>query len=243
MKIKSKFLASVLAVCCIGGIGANAMANVIEVEPLLPIRNEGGLINVYVMNTDVNVLIELHTQEGIDTYYDCALSANGILPTVFRLDGLGLKTDGGPCYTVTFTVGDKEYTEDGIRIANPSYYSAGDYSYFTANYKIVITDKPLGDTLKEIDPTSGNITLTFSSDTGVFGDVNGDGVVDASDASEMLAHYALISIGEEGSIPEENFSRVDVTKDAVLDAADASLILRYYTMSSTGQIPNWEIEE
>lgn len=64
------------------------------------------------------------------------------------------------------------------------------------------------------------------------GDVNGDGMVDAVDASEVLAEYARLSAGEDRSFDETKFSAADVNLDGFTDAVDASNILSYYAYLS-----------
>lgn len=66
------------------------------------------------------------------------------------------------------------------------------------------------------------------------GDINGDSTVDASDASNVLAVYALVSTGKESELTEAQIATADVNKDGSIDASDASLILAYYAYISTG---------
>ncbi len=66
------------------------------------------------------------------------------------------------------------------------------------------------------------------------GDINGDSTVDASDASNVLAVYALVSTGKESELTEAQIAAADVNKDGSIDASDASLILAYYAYISTG---------
>ena len=65
------------------------------------------------------------------------------------------------------------------------------------------------------------------------GDVNKNGIVDSSDASEVLLAYADLSTGG-GSISEELKAIADINKDDMIDSSDASLILEYYSYVSTG---------
>lgn len=71
----------------------------------------------------------------------------------------------------------------------------------------------------------GNISL---------GDINGDGIVDATDASAILSAYANISTGKDSGLTAEQFEAADVNSDGIVDATDASNILAYYAYSSTG---------
>ena len=71
------------------------------------------------------------------------------------------------------------------------------------------------------------------------GDVNMDGVIDAADASEVLAHYSYVSIDMhpyyEFSMDTVSNNLGDVNNDGFVDAIDASEILSIYSKSSTGK--------
>ena len=64
------------------------------------------------------------------------------------------------------------------------------------------------------------------------GDVNKDGSVDSSDASEVLLIYASASTG--GKTPEDISKIADLNGDDLIDSNDATLILEYYGFVSTG---------
>ncbi len=69
----------------------------------------------------------------------------------------------------------------------------------------------------------------------MLGDVNGDGMVDSSDASLVLTEYALLSTGGNGNFSESVKKLADLDKDGTIDSSDASLILAYYAAMSTGK--------
>jgi len=72
------------------------------------------------------------------------------------------------------------------------------------------------------------------------GDVNNDGIEDASDASEILIAYALLSTGQSTGWTDEQNNCADVNHDGKIDSSDASSVLIYYTYKSTGGISNLE---
>lgn len=76
--------------------------------------------------------------------------------------------------------------------------------------------------------------------TADLGDVNGNGSVDSSDASLVLAEYSKIQTGGAGEFTESQLKSADVNKDGVVDSADASKILAFYAMISTGKEPSWD---
>ncbi|MDE6519832.1 MAG: hypothetical protein K2K91_05145 [Ruminococcus sp.] len=70
--------------------------------------------------------------------------------------------------------------------------------------------------------------------TYVLGNINGDTLIDANDATEVLATYSALSTGQENPLSEENQKAADVNGDGNIDANDASNLLDYYAYSSTG---------
>ena len=72
------------------------------------------------------------------------------------------------------------------------------------------------------------------------GDANGDGNVDAKDASFILSEYSRLSTGESSELTDEQKEACDVNKDNKSDAKDASAILAYYSYLSTGGTDNIE---
>ena len=65
------------------------------------------------------------------------------------------------------------------------------------------------------------------------GDINGDGMVDATDASGVLAAYACISAGQESPLYSYQEPAADFNGDSRINAVDASLILSYYAWASS----------
>ena len=82
--------------------------------------------------------------------------------------------------------------------------------------------------------SSAGLTAHGSAGIYTFGDVNGDGTVDATDASFVLAAYASISSGQESPLYSYQESAADLNGDSIVDAVDASLILSYYACVSSG---------
>lgn len=66
------------------------------------------------------------------------------------------------------------------------------------------------------------------------GDIDGDNLVDATDATYTLMEYACLSTGGEQLFNEYQLVSADVNGDGVIDASDTSLILAFYAYTSTG---------
>jgi len=87
--------------------------------------------------------------------------------------------------------------------------------------------------------TTTSVTTTMPTTTTpevavLFGDVDSDGAVNASDASQVLAEYAIIATGGIPTFSEEQTKAADVNADGATDAIDASSILGYYAYIATG---------
>ena len=81
---------------------------------------------------------------------------------------------------------------------------------------------------------STSTTLSITPVDYTLGDVNNDGMIDAVDASVVLAYYARISTNQDGGFTELQKLAADFNHDGKVDAVDASNILSYYTYISTG---------
>ena len=66
------------------------------------------------------------------------------------------------------------------------------------------------------------------------GDINGDEAVNSTDASAVLAEYALSSIGSDATFTKKQRIFADVNLDGTVNSSDASLILEWYAKESTG---------
>ncbi len=78
------------------------------------------------------------------------------------------------------------------------------------------------------------LPIISPTDDTEIGDMNGDGFVDASDASDVLGLYAQLSTDSSFSLTEKQLKYGDVDENGSVDASDASAILGYYAYASTG---------
>ena len=66
------------------------------------------------------------------------------------------------------------------------------------------------------------------------GDTDLNNMVDAADASNILAEYAALSTGKASNFMNNQRSAADVNSDGVVNSIDASLVLEHYADVSTG---------
>lgn len=81
---------------------------------------------------------------------------------------------------------------------------------------------------------SSSPSVLKTDDDYVLGDVNSDNLIDANDASTILAEYSILSTGGNGTFKENQKKAADIDNNSTIDSSDASLILSYYSYTSTG---------
>lgn len=72
------------------------------------------------------------------------------------------------------------------------------------------------------------------------GDINGDSVINAVDASEILSEYARVSTNQKAKLTDEQKKCADVDKNGDINAVDASQVLSYYAYKSTSGTMEFE---
>lgn len=82
---------------------------------------------------------------------------------------------------------------------------------------------------------SSKITLTIYTEKAenMLGDIDGNYVIDAYDASVILSAYSMISTGSPHSLTEKQLECADYNCDGFIDALDASAVLAYYAKNAT----------
>ena len=103
----------------------------------------------------------------------------------------------------------------------------------TTNDKTTTTSSDTTTTVTDINETTTTTTSPATQIDYNLGDVDGDGRINAVDASSVLAYYARISTNKEGGYTEEQKLAADVDSDGRINAVDASNILAYYAYVST----------
>ena len=97
-------------------------------------------------------------------------------------------------------------------------------------------------TTTTITSTTTTTTVPPAKDYSL-GDVNGDKLIDAVDASMVLSEYAKISSNVQGSFNDAQKKAADVDSNSLTDAVDASKILSYYAYASSGSGQKMTLQE
>ncbi len=108
---------------------------------------------------------------------------------------------------------------------------------FSTEYNSVLLYQIDADTIGVNVDKDGNGTyetcISNPVKTGI-GDVNFDGNIDASDASQILDIYAVISANKTPAESKEQLLAADVDNDGTVTSADSSKVLSYYAYTSSG---------
>ncbi|MBP5578113.1 MAG: hypothetical protein J6X56_01315 [Ruminococcus sp.] len=96
-----------------------------------------------------------------------------------------------------------------------------------------VMDKLRSKTLFYYYTVTGNESSNPSADKSSKGDANGDGKINAVDASDILSIYTRISTGG-AKLTDAEKACCDVNSDGTVNAIDASYVLSFYAYSQTG---------
>lgn len=146
--------------------------------------------------------------------------------TRFKTEGYG-----GNVYEVIVET-PQIYEEEGIMIDN---LPQGQYTLElkSADYESVLSE-PVSLTIDEDNDVQHYWVEFMTYDEFPKGDTDGNNVIDASDASNILAEYAAISTGRPTIFLPNQKAAADVNNDGVIDSSDASKVLEHYASISTG---------
>lgn len=91
-----------------------------------------------------------------------------------------------------------------------------------------------------VSPVTAIVSQAEEDSAVSLGDADGDGKVDASDATSILVNYSILSTGGELELAETLLKAADVNEDGKIDSSDASYALQYYSYTSTGGLETIE---
>jgi hypothetical protein len=170
-------------------------------------KNENfSVVDGILFSKDGTTLVKYPAGSELD-YYEVADTVTSVADDAFQ----NVATLSGLCFNGSET----EISENalyGMRsdLVLYGYLDSPVQSYASGKYEFIALD--------------GNYTL---------GDVNGDGAVNAIDASEVLTVYAAVATGNRNKFIEAQKVAADVNADGNIDALDASQILSYYAYTAT----------
>lgn len=153
------------------------------------------------------------------------------------IGNISLKAYGNPVNTVDFSeqsgiIGEAEKIELSVKDGEDIYYSVNGGETELYEAPIEVKDTAVIRATTDFEHYTERSYISASNAPEI-GDVNADGLVDASDASDVLTHYSMLSTGSFGTLGKAYLEYADMTNDGLVDANDASLILTTYSILST----------
>lgn len=216
---------------------------------LVPVYDEfnGNDVNgAVVLNipADVNaeVRITFDSPEVTDEPYYIASLDSGAY--VFEIEGRDNTDDDYRNYNIFVSVSGGDYNiiaspfTDCITV--PDVNDNPD-SYIEYVYNFSVDGEPFKDDWSVSVSQDGTIkNVAVHLNDVLFGDIDGNRRIDATDASLVLSEYTLLSTGFDGEFSSKQSVQADVNKDGSVNASDASKILAYYAENSTGGSADWD---
>lgn len=135
-----------------------------------------------------------------------------------------------------FYVENNNYGQKGCIIFRPSGISINSDDVY--DVRIEGMEEPVEYTVKFFSLSE----ITSEPDDFSLGDVNNDGLADASDASLILTEYSNFSTNQDSIFNDVQKKSADVNSDGIIDSVDSSKILEFYSYVSTSN-NNISIEE
>ncbi|MGN0593204.1 MAG: dockerin type I domain-containing protein [Ruminococcus sp.] len=253
MDLKKPAAGLTAVICMMLPLHAKAEASDILLVPVadgIPLSDKTGQIYIHIQNQDaLCVVVEKTEPEGIFCYYDTILNGkDGQDETIYRMDlsrceylvdteqyasqyaiSISSEIDADASYTQTFSVQDPDF-EDVTGCEYHFYVSLE--ACDTSGFQLLSSSETIEDGM-----LIGKQILVLQYQAYTLGDVDQDGTISLSDASEVLEYYARKSAGIEAEILLE---AADIDKNQTVDLADASYILTYYAQASAGMNPDWD---
>lgn len=260
-KLTAIFAAAVLLAAPTSAIAANAAGT--SVKPVYSEFNSndvnGKVIVSIPENLKANVEITLDSpEENAAVYYKSALNGAKDSSFNFELEGYDNvfnasgKLLDGRLYTVNIVVEDTElelisekFTDSKLSVADGDNNPDSEIHY-CYNLSVVQNSSEEPYTVKTSEKTENGVkiiekNIIFNAGENILlGDVDGDGKIDSSDASLVLAEYARTATGHEATFDAQQRKAADVNTDGKVDSSDASKILAYYAETATGGKPSWD---
>ncbi len=180
---------------------------------------------------------ETELLENAQSMLDFYRSAFSSADLSIAMGNVPLKVLGSPVNSVDFShmsgvVPADEAVELSVKDGSQVYYSINGGEYAPYNEPLEINGYDVISATVDFENYTERSYISADRIPEV-GDIDLDGIVDASDASLVLIHYSQTLTGGGGTLKKAIFDYSDFNGDGVIDASDASGILKLYAERST----------
>lgn len=251
-KISAAAVSAVLATAA--SFGSYAYA--VDMTPVYEDFNENYVNGTVVINlpetVKASVAITFDSPEWKDEpYYTCEIAGGDSYS--FDIEGINNTEDDYRNYKISIALSGGTYAAEAGTVTDEfTIYDPNDTpkSFTTLTYNFTVDDVVSSDTIELTNEDSSGgvdgdyvVTKDYALHLNSFlkGDVDGNGIVDASDATLALREYTLVLSEKESELDERHRKAADIDGDSSVTASDATYILRYYTQMMSFGEASWEV--
>lgn len=222
-----------------------AFAEATSINPVYALFNKNDVNGTVIVtipdNTQASVSILMDSPEGkAEPYYSFKALAGGSFS--FDIEGRDSTDDDYRNYTLSVVLTGGEYGLSSEPYTDtftiPDVNDNPD-SFVKLEYTFSVDDASTGNSWDETKKDKSH-AVAVHLDNFLLGDVDGDGKISASDATDVLQEYSALSTGQPATLDAKQKKAADVNKDGSVDASDATSILAYYSALSTNGTPSWD---
>ena len=191
-------------------------------------------------NTSAEIKINFTSPEVTDEPYYIT-DADGGNSYSFDIEGRDTTDDDYRNYTLNVSITDSEYNDTAVYNETFTIPDGNDNpdSFKDITYTFTIDSEYSGNEWEILSETETNKNILLHLNSYLRGDVNGDNLIDAVDATQIQEYYAIVSTGGEGNFNERQKLSGDVNFDNLIDAVDATQVQQYYAELSTVGTATW----
>ncbi len=174
-----------------------------------------------------------------EPYY--STEADGGNSCSFDIEGRDTTDDDYRNYTLSVAVTGGDYNDTTVYTDTFTVPDGNDNpdSFMNMTYTFTIDDKSTGNKWDISSETKTQKNIALHMNHYLKGDVNGDNLIDAVDATQIQQYYAKLSAGGEVTLNERQLLAADVNNDDLVDAVDATQIQQYYAKLSAVGTATW----
>ncbi len=253
MKKRRISAAVIAAALCAVGFSVHGSASeilLVPVESGIMLSDRIGRVYIHVQNQDeLHVIVDKTEPEGVFRYYDAEIvGTESQSETIYQMDLSRCEylVDTGNYasqYTISiFSSADPEafYTQNFV-VQDPDFekISGSEYHFYvtlqegsSSGFQVQSSQETVEEGVLICEQV---IELQYQKNA--LGDVDGDGMIAISDATEVLTYYARTAAALEAEI---DFDIADIDKNGIIEITDATYILTYYAQTAVGMNPSWD---
>ena len=216
-------------------------------ENITPVYNDfnvndvnGKIIVEIPEKSSAEIKINFTSPEVTDEPY-YSIDADGGHSYSFDIEGRDTTDDDYRNYTLSVAVTGGDYNDTTVYTDTFTVPDGNDNpdSFMNMTYTFTVDNEYTGNKWDIASETKTQKNISLHMNHYLKGDVNGDNLVDAVDATQIQQYYAKLSASGEITFNERQLLAADVNNDDLVDAVDATQIQQYYAKLSAAGTATW----